>query len=71
MFKAIITGDPYQVRALIVNATNPINSYGDSKMTLQALKQCEFLVTVDYWMTPTALLSDYVFPAAGALERPT
>ena len=40
-------------------------------MTLQALKQCEFLVTVDYWMTPTALLSDYVFPAAGALERPT
>ena len=71
VFKAIITGDPYQVRALIVNATNPINSYGDSKMTLQALKQCEFLVTVDYWMTPTALLSDYVFPAAGALERPT
>ena len=71
VFKAIITGDPYPVRALIVNATNPINSYGDSKMTLQALKQCEFLVTVDYWMTPTALLSDYVFPAAGALERPT
>ncbi len=71
VFKAIITGDPYQIRALIVNATNPINSYGDAKMTLQALKQCEFLVTVDYWMTPTALLSDYVFPAAGALERPT
>ena len=71
VFKAIITGDPYQVRALIVNATNPINSYGDAKMTLQALKQCEFLVVVDYWMTPTALFADYVFPAAGALERPT
>lgn len=71
VFKAIITGDPYQIRALIVNATNPVNSYGDSKMTLQALKQCEFLVTVDYWMTPAALFSDYVFPAAGALERPT
>lgn len=70
VFKAIITGDPYQVRALIVNATNPVNSYGDAKMTLQALKQCEFLVTVDYWMTPAALLSDYVLPAAGALERP-
>lgn len=71
VFKAIITGDPYQVRALIVNASNPVNSYGDAKMTLEALKKCEFLVTVDYWMTPTALLSDYVFPAAGALERPT
>ena len=70
VFKAILTGDPYQVRALIVNATNPVNSYGDSKMTLAALKKVEFLVTVDYWITPTALLSDYVFPAAGALERP-
>lgn len=71
VFKAILTGDPYQVRALICNATNPINSYGDAKMTLEALKKCEFLVVVDYWMTPTALFADYVFPAAGALERPT
>ena len=70
VFKAILTGDPYQVRALIVNATNPVNSYGDAKMTLAALKKVEFLVTVEYWMTPTALFSDYVFPAAGALERP-
>ncbi len=70
VFKAILTGDPYQVRALICNATNPVNSYGDAKMTLAALKKVEFLVTVDYWMTPTALFSDYVFPAAGALERP-
>ena len=71
VFKAILTGDPYQVRALICNATNPVNSYGDAKMVLAALKKVEFLVTVDYWMTPTALQSDYVFPAAGALERPT
>jgi anaerobic selenocysteine-containing dehydrogenase len=71
VFKAILTGDPYQVRALIVNATNPVNSYGDSKMTLAALKQVEFLVTCDYWMTPAALYSDYVIPIAGALERPT
>ncbi len=71
VFKAILTGDPYKVRALICNATNPVNSYGDAKMVLAALKEVEFLVTVDYWMTPTALFSDYVFPAAGALERPT
>ena len=70
VFKAILTGDPYQVRALIVCATNPVNSYGDAKMTLAALKKVEFLVTVEYWITPTALMSDYVFPAAGALERP-
>ncbi|MEG2458394.1 MAG: molybdopterin-dependent oxidoreductase [Raoultibacter sp.] len=71
VFKAILTGDPYKVRALIVSATNPVNSYGDAKMTLQALKEVEFLVTCDYWMTPAALYSDYVMPIAGALERPT
>ena len=71
VFKAILTGDPYQIRALIVSATNPVNSYGDSKMTLAALKKVEFLVTCEYWMTPAALYSDYVMPIAGALERPT
>ncbi|MDR2716149.1 MAG: molybdopterin-dependent oxidoreductase, partial [Coriobacteriaceae bacterium] len=71
VFKAILTGDPYQVRALIVSATNPVSSYGDSKMTLEALKKVEFLVTCDYWMTSAALYSDYVMPIAGALERPT
>ncbi|MBQ9043957.1 MAG: molybdopterin-dependent oxidoreductase [Eggerthellaceae bacterium] len=70
VFRAILTGDPYPVRALIVNATNPVSCYGDSKMTLQALKSCEFLVTVDYWMTTAAFYSDYIFPPAGALERP-
>jgi anaerobic selenocysteine-containing dehydrogenase len=70
VFKAILTGDPYQVRALICSATNPINSYGDSKMTLEAIKKVEFLVVCEYWMTPTALYADYVMPIAGALERP-
>ncbi|MDR2108288.1 MAG: molybdopterin-dependent oxidoreductase [Coriobacteriales bacterium] len=70
VFKAILTGDPYPVRALLVSATNPVNSYGDSKMTLAAIKAVEFLVVCDYWMTPTALYADYVFPIAGALERP-
>ena len=70
VFKAILTGDPYPVRALLCSACNPINSYGDAKMTLAAIKAVEFLVVVDYWITPTALFADYVFPAAGALERP-
>ena len=71
VFKAILTGDPYKVRALLVSATNPVNSYGDAKMTLEALKEVEFMVDCDYWMTPAGLYSDYVMPIAGALERPT
>ena len=70
VFKAILTGDPYQVRALLVSGTNPLSSYGDAKMTYEAIKQVEFLVVLDYYITPTALQADFVLPVAGAMERP-
>jgi len=70
VFRAILSGDPYQVRALIVSATNPVNSYSNAAEVLEALRTVEFLVTCEYWMTSAALYSDYVLPIAGALERP-
>ena len=70
VFRAILTGQPYPVKALIVSATNPVNSYGNSIEVLEALKKVDFLVTTEYWMTSAALYSDYVLPIAGALERP-
>ena len=71
VFRAILTEKPYPVKALLVSATNPVNSYGESKLVLDALRAVDFMVTCEYWMTPTAMLSDYVLPIAGALERPT
>lgn len=71
VFRAILSGQPYPIKALLVSATNPINSYGESKLVLEALRKVDFMVTCEYWMTPTAALSDYVLPIAGALERPT
>lgn len=71
VFDAMITGKPYPIKAFLVSATNPVNSYGNSKKVLEALRKVEFMVTCDYWLTPTAMLSDYVLPIAGALERPT
>ncbi|MEM5818228.1 MAG: molybdopterin dinucleotide binding domain-containing protein, partial [Desulfitobacterium hafniense] len=71
VFNAILTGEPYPVKALLVSATNPVNSYGESQKVLAALKAVDFMVTCDYWLTPTAMLSDYVLPMAGAFERPT
>ncbi|MCL1847264.1 MAG: molybdopterin-dependent oxidoreductase [Coriobacteriia bacterium] len=70
VFRAILTEDPYPIRALLVAATNPVNSYGNSREVLEALKKVDFLVTNEYWMTSAALYSDYVLPIAGALERP-
>ena len=58
------------MRALIVNATNPLLTYGDSARVRRALAGLDLLVVLEYRMTPTAALADYVLPAAGALERP-
>lgn len=68
---AMETGEPYPVRALIVEATNPLLTYADTHRVYKALKGLDLIVVLDYWMTPTAALADYVLPAAGAIERPT
>lgn len=71
LWRAITTGRPYKVNGLIVSADNPLTSYGNSQLVYQALKQVDFLVVIDYWMTPTAVLADYVLPAADWMERPS
>ena len=70
IFKAILTGEPYKIRAMFVSGSNPLSSWGDSKMVYAATKAVEFLVVLEYAMTPTALQADFVLPVAGAIERP-
>lgn len=71
VLKAMLEGDPYPVRALIVEATNPLVTYADTHRVFAALSSLDLLVVIEYYMTPTASLADYVLPAAGAIERPT
>lgn len=71
VLKAMLEGDPYPVRALIVEATNPLVTYADTHRVFAALSSLDLLVVIEYYMTPTASLADYVLPAAGAVERPT
>lgn len=68
---AMETGEPYPVRALIVEATNPILTYADTHRVCNALMNLDLIVVLDYYMTPTAALADYVLPSAAAMERPT
>lgn len=67
---AMETGEPYPVRALIVNATNPLLTYADTHRVFNAFMGLDLLVVLDYYLTPTASIADYVLPAAGAIERP-
>ncbi len=70
VLRAMETGEPYPVRALVVNATNPLLTYADTHRVFDALKGLDLLVVLEYYLTPTASIADYVLPIAGAIERP-
>ena len=67
---AMETGEPYPVRALIVNATNPLITYADTHRVFNAFMSLDLIVVLDYYITSTGSIADYILPAAGAIERP-
>jgi anaerobic selenocysteine-containing dehydrogenase len=69
IFDAILTGRPYPVTAMISLASNPLLTLPNAQRTCQALKALDLYVVMDYYLTPSAALADYVFPAACTLER--
>lgn len=67
--KAMLTGHPYPLKALINHGTNILTQFPDPKTVYQALMQLDLSVHFSYMMTPTAAIADYVLPAAHWLER--
>jgi anaerobic selenocysteine-containing dehydrogenase len=66
--KAMLTGDPYRVRAAFLQGNNGVMSYSNAKEVTKALKSLDFLVVADLFMTPTANLADVVLPVASTFE---
>ncbi|MGN1002324.1 MAG: [Fe-Fe] hydrogenase large subunit C-terminal domain-containing protein [Oscillospiraceae bacterium] len=64
VLNAVRTGIPYKVRAMLSFGNNAMLSLPDSKHTQICLKELEFFVCTDIFMTPTAELADIVLPAA-------
>lgn len=64
MLEAIRTGNPYKIRGLFTHANNTLLSVADSGHTYDCLKELDFFVYMDVFMTPTAELADIVLPAA-------
>jgi len=69
LYKAIAYSDPYPLRALITLSSNPMVTIPNTKLVYKALKSLDLYVVVDYFMTPSAQLADYVLPSALWLER--
>ncbi|MBG0789898.1 MAG: molybdopterin-dependent oxidoreductase [Desulfovibrionaceae bacterium] len=70
VFQAAITGKPYPVKAMFSVASNPMLSFPDPQMVMQALMALDLYVVMEYYMTPSAALADYVFPSATTVEQP-
>ncbi|MBN2060836.1 MAG: molybdopterin-dependent oxidoreductase [Deltaproteobacteria bacterium] len=68
VFQTMLTGKPYPIKAFFAS-TNSIVSFENSRGVEQALRQLDLLVSLDFFITPTAELADYLLPSATWLER--
>ena len=68
MFTAILEKRPYPVKALLNFGSNTMMNTGDSQRAREAFRALDFAVAAELFMTPTAELCDYVFPATSFLE---
>ncbi|MFW6105239.1 MAG: molybdopterin-containing oxidoreductase family protein [Chloroflexota bacterium] len=68
VYNAVLTDKPYPVRAILLQASNPVVTRPNARMAYKALSQVEFLSVADFFLTPTAELADIFLPAATWLE---
>jgi len=66
---AILSGEPYPVKALLVVGCNPIITWPNTNKAIRAFKELDLLLVVDIFMTETAKLADIVLPGTTFLER--
>jgi anaerobic selenocysteine-containing dehydrogenase len=69
VFDAMITGRPYPVKAAISLANNPLLALPNSHHVFEALSALDLYVVAEYYITPSAVLADYLFPITTTVEH--
>ncbi|MEM7100480.1 MAG: molybdopterin-dependent oxidoreductase [Pseudomonadota bacterium] len=69
LFRAMATEEPYPIKAFFVLGNNALMSYPNQHQILQAMMNQELIVAHEIFMTPTAMLADYVMPGDVFSER--
>ncbi len=70
VWKTILTGKPYPVKALYGADSNPLVGHENpGRYILEALKKLEFIVWTDITMTPSSEYADIVLPVCTPFER--
>ncbi len=69
VFRAMAHEDPYPVKAFFALGNNALLSYPNQHQILKGLLNQELIVAHEIFMTPTAMLADYVLPGDVFSER--
>jgi anaerobic selenocysteine-containing dehydrogenase len=69
LYRAILEGTPYPVRAVIGFGANVLLAHANGRRGREALQALDFYAHLDLFMNPTAELADVVLPIASAFER--
>ena len=67
--RAILSGDPYPVKTLLVFGASLLTSLPDPEMWKRCFKKLDFMVVYDRFMTADAMYADIVLPATTNYEN--
>lgn len=67
--RAILKGDPYPIKALLIFGASILTSLPDPEMWQQCFKELDFMVVYDRFMTADAMFADIVLPATTNYEN--
>jgi anaerobic selenocysteine-containing dehydrogenase len=66
---AVLTGEPYAPRALLINHSNTLLIQANTNKTRQVLEKLDFIVVCDIFNTATTEIGDIILPEASPFER--
>lgn len=70
VLEQIFSGKPYEIKGMWIQTANPLACTGmEPQKWHKAIKQLDFTVCVDLFMTPTSMLCDVILPAASFIEK--
>ena len=69
IFRAMATEDPYPIKAFFALGNNALMSYPNQHQIHKAMMNQDLIVAHEIFMTPTAMLADYVLPGDVFTER--
>jgi anaerobic selenocysteine-containing dehydrogenase len=68
VYRAILTGQPYPVKGMLLFGSDPLLSHGYTAQGKAALQALDFYVHVDLFANPSATYADLLLPASSCWE---